>query len=335
LEVTLPADIYIAAPTVGGSRPTGEIPVDLISGLDGMDGIDHIETARTTLITSPQGESILVAVDSARQRDESLYRFASGSADEIWRRVQAGAVIVSEPYAYRNDIQPPGQWIELMTDRGMQPFEVVGVFYDYSTERGTILMTLDTYRRYWDDESITSIAIYLVPGTETGAIVDHLRAYFAGTGLQVQSNRALRGLALEIFDRTFLITSALRLLAVVVAFIGVLSALLALQLERRREFATLQALGLTGGGLWRLMLLETGLIGASAGFLAMPTGAILALVLIYVINLRSFGWTIQWQTNGWVFLQALVVAILAAWLAAVYPAWKLGRMKVADALRRD
>jgi putative ABC transport system permease protein len=278
---------------------------------------------------------LLVAVDSARQRDESIYRFAAGSADEIWQRVQAGAVIVSEPYAYRNNIQPDGQTIELMTDQGLRSFAVEGVFYDYSTERGTILMTLETYRRYWQDESITSIAVYLEPAVEVGAVFDRLQARFAGTGLQVQSNRDLRELALDIFDRTFLITASLRVLAVGVAFIGVLSALLALQLERSREFATLQALGLTGGGLFRLMLLETGLIGASAGLFAMPTGAILALVLIYVINLRSFGWTIQLQATGWIFLQALVVSILAAWLAAIYPALRLGRMKVAEALRRE
>jgi putative ABC transport system permease protein len=249
--------------------------------------------------------------------------------------VQAGAVIVSEPFAYRNDLHPQGQAIELMTDQGSTTFDVVGVFYDYSTDRGTILMTLETYRRYWQDESITSIAVYVESDAETELVLERLQTYFAGTGLQVQSNRALRGLALEIFDRTFMITSALRVLAVVVAFIGVLSALLALQLERRREFATLQALGLTGAGLWRLMLLETGLIGASAGLLAMPTGAILALVLVYVINLRSFGWTIQLQADGWIFLQAFVVALLAAWLAAVYPSWKLVRMKVADSLRRE
>ena len=50
--------------------------------------------------------------------------------------------------------------------------------------------------------------------------------------LLIQSNRGLRQGSLEIFDRTFAITAALRLLAIVVAFIGVLSALMSLQLER-------------------------------------------------------------------------------------------------------
>ena len=69
-------------------------------------------------------------------------------------------------------------------------------------------------------------------------------------------------------------TEALRVLAVVVAFIGVLSALLALQVERTRELGTLRALGLLPGQLWGLTLLETGLIGLAAGLLSLPTGLV-------------------------------------------------------------
>ena len=78
-------------------------------------------------------------------------------------------------------------------------------------------------------------------------------------------NRVLRAQALRVFDRTFAVTQALRLLAVIVAFIGVWSALMALQIERTRELATLQALGLTHGQLARLALMESGLMGLIGG----------------------------------------------------------------------
>jgi putative ABC transport system permease protein len=106
-------------------------------------------------------------------------------------------------------------------------------------------------------------------------------------------NQALRQDVLEVFDRTFAITVALRLLATGVAFIGVLNALLLLQLEKQREVGILRALGLTGRQLWRLVMVETGLMGLTAGLLAMPTGYVLALILVYIINRRSFGWTLQ------------------------------------------
>jgi putative ABC transport system permease protein len=151
----------------------------------------------------------------------------------------------------------------------------------------------------------------------------------------VRPNEAIRAEALAVFDRAFAITGALQLLAAIVAFIGILSALLALQLERAREFGVLRAVGLTQRQMRGLMLLETGMMGAIAGILALPTGVILALILIYIINRRSFGWTLQFQPQPEVFAGAMLLAIGAAVLAGVYPAIRLARMQPADALRGE
>jgi putative ABC transport system permease protein len=153
--------------------------------------------------------------------------------------------------------------------------------------------------------------------------------------IQVNPSGALRQDALEVFDRTFAITTAMQLVTTLVAFIGVLSSLLALQLEKAREMGILRALGLTIAEMRRLTFWETGLLGLCAGLLALPTGYILAWILIFVINQRSFGWTLQMQVAPGPFVQAFLLAVGASLLAAVYPAWRLGRMQVAEALRRD
>ena len=149
------------------------------------------------------------------------------------------------------------------------------------------------------------------------------------------SNRSLRAQALGVFDRTFAVTQALRLLAVVVAFIGVWSALMALQVERTRELATLQALGLTGRQLWGLTFLEPGFMGLTAGLLSLPTGFLLAAILVNVINVRSFGWTMRLQADPLVFAQALALSVAAAVLASVYPLLRLQRMPLAAPLRQE
>ncbi len=145
----------------------------------------------------------------------------------------------------------------------------------------------------------------------------------------------LREEVLVVFDRTFAITAALQLLATLVAFIGILSALLSLQLERQRELGILRSIGLTPSQLRRLILTETGLMGTVAGLLAMPTGFVLALILVYIINQRSFGWTLQMQVQPAPFLQALLLALIAALLAGIYPAWRMSRVVTAEALRSE
>ena len=153
--------------------------------------------------------------------------------------------------------------------------------------------------------------------------------------LEVRPNAGLRADALAIFDRTFAITDAMQLLATAVAFVGVLSALLSLQLEKARELGILRAVGLTVRQLWGLVMLQTGLMGAVAGLLALPTGMALSLILIYIINKRAFGWTLQLYVEPAPFLLAMAIALAAALLAGLYPARRIGRMAAAEAMRYE
>jgi putative ABC transport system permease protein len=121
----------------------------------------------------------------------------------------------------------------------------------------------------------------------------------------------------------------------VVAFVGVLGALMSLQLDKQRQMGILKAIGLTSKQLWGMIALETGLMGAAAGLLAIPTGYILAIILIYIINQRSFGWTLQMYASAEPFLQALVIAVVAALMAGLYPALRIINRKAADAIRFD
>ena len=135
------------------------------------------------------------------------------------------------------------------------------------------------YRTYWNDVNLSSAALFVETGVDVDTKINELREAFAGEAeLVIRSSRGLREHSLAIFDRSFSITVALQMLATLVAFIGILSALMSLQLERRREIGTLRAVGMTRRQLWRLTLVETGLMGMTAGILAMPTGFVLAVI---------------------------------------------------------
>jgi putative ABC transport system permease protein len=199
-----------------------------------------------------------------------------------------------------------------------------------------VMMSRRTYDRFWDDRAISALALYAAPGVEVEALIVALRERAAGSqGVIIRSNRALRDASLEIFDRTFAITAVLRLLIITVAFVGVLSALMALQLERGREHGVLRVLGLTPGQLWSVVTAQTGLMGAVAGLLAVPVGIMLAAVLVFVINRRSFGWTMPLDVAPLILAQGALLAVAAALLAGLYPAWKMAGASAADALRDE
>lgn len=334
LGLALRADVYVSAPPPGAGVAAA-LPPELLSRVAAVPGVAEVESVRLAEVSSPEGPVHVAVTDSRQGRAEGLYRFAEGSPAEAWRRVRSGAVLVSEPFAHRRGLPPQGGRVSLLTDRGLRRFEVAGVYYDYATERGTVLMHRDTWERCFDDRALTSLAVWAAPGVGPDQLAARLRAALSGTALEVTPNASLRRTALAIFDRTFAVTQALRLLAVVVAFIGVWSALMALAVERTRELATLQALGLTPPQLLALACLETGLMGLAAGLFSLPTGWLLAVILVDVINVRSFGWTMTLVPDPWVFAQALVVSVTAALLAGVYPVARLLRRPVAAALRQE
>jgi putative ABC transport system permease protein len=249
--------------------------------------------------------------------------------------VLEGGVLVSESFSHRHGVEA-GDALNLITGEGPRRFPVAGVYYDYGSDRGTVLMERAVYERFWSDRHISALGLYLREGAAVTEVIEALRRDAAASQqLRIRSNRELREASLAIFDRTFTITRVLRLLAVGVAFIAVISALMAIQLERAREFAVLRAAGLTPGQLWRLMLGQTALMGGIASALALPVGLILAWVLTEVINRQSFGWSIAWRVTAADLGNVVLLGLAAALLAAIYPAWRIARTPPALALRDE
>jgi putative ABC transport system permease protein len=316
-----------------GSRPDATLDADLVRRLAETPGVAGASTSRGASVPGPSGPARVVALGLEAGRPPG-FKFREGRPDLVWPAFAAGAVIVSEPYAYRQGVGAGGV-VRLRTDRGERDFPVAGVFYDYGSSAGAIVMSRRTYEQFWADRGVSALALYAASGENVERLMAALRERTGGRDVIIRSNRALRDASLEIFDRTFAITAVLRLLITAVAFVGVLSALMALQLERGREHGVLRALGLTPRQLWGLVTAQTGLMGLVAGLLAVPVGIVLAAVLVFVINRRSFGWTMPIDVAPRVLAEGVLLAVTAALLAGIYPARRMAAAAPADALREE
>ncbi len=336
LEQAMRGDIYISAQGLSATRLDTPLDPDVISVAQGYPLAESSIAIRVSMVESEHGPVELVAASTERPMDARLFLAVRGNPQQAGREMKAGAILLSEPLANRLGIFTTGGSLSLLTPKGWQSFPIAGIYADYTSTRGTVRMSLDVYRRLWGDERLNGVVLFLTPGSDIDAVTTDLRTQLANfPKIQVNPSRTLRREAMVVFDRTFAITTAMQLVTTLVAFIGVLSSLLAVQLEKAREMGILRALGLTVDEMRRLTLWETGLLGASAGLLSLPTGYILAWILIFVINQRSFGWTLQMHTEPAPFVQAFLLAIGASLLAALYPAWRLGGMQAAEALRGE
>jgi putative ABC transport system permease protein len=334
MEQILSGDIYVSSLDTNLTLTNTVITPEVLEILEDWPGVGRQDLLRSVTVDSPYGLIEIDANNNPQDGEEQVYLWVDGEPMEAWARVQQGAILVSEPLARRLDLPLDGGSLTLFTDQGPADFPIVGIYHDYSSSQGSVIMWLEQYRGFWADDKLTAVALKLEPGTDADQVTADLQRTLAPVQpLNIRPNQALRAATLEVFDRTFAITGALQLLATLVAFIGVVSAMLSLQLEKQRQMGMLRALGLTIRQLWQLVLFETGLMGAVAGLMAIPTGYVLALILIFIINQRSFGWTLQLELVPAPFIQAFVVAVVAALLAGLYPAWRVSRRVAAEALR--
>lgn len=334
LDQTLQGDIYISSQGLSAARLDTPLDPRAIQIAAAHPLAQTSSVVRVVSVETRFGPVDLVAATPDPIQDARI--LLQGDVRQVVQQMKDGAILLSEPLAARLGITSLETPFEILTPRGWLAFPVAGIYADYAATRGTARMDIAVYRTLWNDPTLNGISLTLLPGADVDQVTADLRARLAGLErVQVNPSGALRQSALQIFERTFAITYAMQLITALVAFIGVLSSLLAVQLEKTREMGILRALGLSVSEMRRLTLLETGLLGASAGLQALPTGYILAWILIYIINQRSFGWTLQMQVEPLPFLQAFGLAVVSALLAGLYPALRLGHIQPAEALRGE
>lgn len=334
LTQSLRGDIYISVPGTGQEHRGAGIPEKLVEALRRLDGVERVITRRTFRSETDAGRLRTVSTAPRDHDNNSMLLDSVDNAHELY--AQNKGLFISEPLAYHQQLKA-GDQLTLYTQQGPRPFTVLGIFRDYSSSRGVIAMPEQLLIRYWQPVPITGVFINRTPSSSQISVLSAVRQQLKDypEHLILASNQAIRDRSLVIFDRTFAITHVLRLLVLIVAFIGLLSALLALQLEKSREYAILRATGMSRRQLGGLILQQTTLLGIISAILALPLGYLLADRLIHVINLRSFGWSMEQIFPLEILPQSFLLAVSAAILAAVYPVWKLQCQAIAASLREE
>jgi putative ABC transport system permease protein len=342
LAGTLAADFYVAPPQRMATAAQLVIPDALVAEARALPGVERVHTLRTATVPSetPGGVPLRVSGIDLSRRGFTAFDLgvSAGEADRAWEAFQGGAAIVSQPLAYNRGLQV-GDVVTLASPAGRREVPIRGVFRDYGPGDGVVVVADAAFRALWPEAKVAAMSVFAPPNArpvELRALETALRDLArADREIVVESSRSLREGSMAIFDRTFRVTGVLRLLTLAVAVIGVLAALTAVELERAREFGVLRAQGMTPAELVRLVLTETGLLGLAAGLLAMPLGALLSALLVYVINRRSFGWSMDLVLAPRAFAIAGGLAVAAALLAGLLPAWRIGRVAPVEALRAE
>jgi putative ABC transport system permease protein len=336
LDQELPADLYLrpAGNPSADRHPT--IALDLADRIAGVPGVQSVSRFRAYEIEYQGLPVTLAGAEMSTRRPRAFSNFLSGrSPAAVIRELQASdATIVSEPFAYKHHVKA-GDRVTLPLGGGLVALRVVDIFYDYGNERGLILLDRSAMLRYLPDPAPSNLAIYLTPGADLEAVRDQIKRAAAHNDVLIFSNRDIRREGVRIFDRTFAITYALEAVAVIVAVLGIAGALISIVIDRRREFGLLRIMGATTAQIRKLILVEAGLIGILSNIAGLALGVVLSLVLIFVINKQSFGWTIQFHWPVLVLLSALGFVYACTVLAGIYPARVAERLNPIEVVHEE
>jgi len=332
----LPADLYLRPFGFRGTDRHPTIAPGLAEKIAEIPGVEAVERLRAYEISFEGMPLTLASADLNVVRTRRDSEFFSGRPEQqvLEELRNSNTVIVSEPFTYKHHVKA-GDSITLSLGEAQATFRIIDVYYDYSSERGNVVMDRNTMLRYLPDPAPSNLAVYFSSNANPETVRAEIERVTAGHRLFISSNRDLRAEAVRIFDRTFAITYALEAIAVAVAVMGIAGAFLALVIDRRRELSLLRFLGAASGQIRKLILVEAGLLGLLANLVGVVLGFALSLILIFVINKQSFGWTIQLHWPVAILLGALTVVYAATVFAGFYPAQMAVRLNPLEAIHEE
>jgi putative ABC transport system permease protein len=338
---TLVADLYVGPAARRAGAMTATVPAEVEAIVRAQPGVVAVDGFRVMDVPYREARIFVTSghYDALLSRTRLLFKSPADPRDALRAAIGQDAAIVTEAFALRYRMRV-GDAVTLPTPAGPHAFPIVAIYYDYTSDRGTVLLDAPIFARYFGERRPMGLNVYLAPHTDVDAARrDLLRALGApggsgsssdrtgtgASGMTVFTNTWLRGEVLRIFDGTFAITWALEVVAILVAVMGIVATLVTAIDERRRELAMLRLVGASRGQVRRMVVIEAALLGAIGQALGLLAGFGLSFVLVYVINVQSFGWSIQFHPPLLFLLQLGVTLIIATALSALYPAHRAAR----------
>lgn len=335
-EQAMRADYVVSSSHTGAGAlemPIDERVAETLRAVDGVAAVVGVRLANWHYRGEPV---VLDAFDPAYFLTSTYGEWPLHGArlDDAWEAVAAGrAVVVSSNFA-QNARVGVGDTITLDTPRGALSLVVAGVTTDFASPRGTLEMSRDLYRAYWNDTRVTR---FFVQGRTAGdttlraRLVAHLGA--DGGAWRVISSGELVAYWEEQIRRAFASLYALAAVILGVVLFGIGDNLGASVVERTRELGTLRAIGVRRGQLGRLVVAEALIIVALGLLLAALQAGAMALFWVRTTVPLLLGWIVDLHVPfGFILVIELSTAVSCA-LAALVPARRAARLEPATALR--
>jgi putative ABC transport system permease protein len=327
------ADLIVSS----GARTAGPRNVPLkehtLAGLKAVPGVKIVDLYRL-IRSNYEGKPIVIESFSAR--DSASVRtlpMASGDGSRALEDMAGGkGVILSESFQSKFGKGANGS-IELATPSGRIAFKVLGVYVDYSSDIGSVLIDRALYKKYWQDDLVDAFDLWLEAGADQQAVIQEIKQrYGEAYQLFISTHGELRNTVVNIMEQSFVVNYAVEIVAVVVAIFSVINTLLASILDRTREIGVLRAIGATQAQVRRSVVLEAGWMGVLGGMLGLLAGTIMSYHHVVYNTKVLTGWTFQFYYPYGVAVVSVIASAVLCLLAGYGPSKRAAATPIVSAI---
>ena len=331
LDQTITADLYLSPAVEQRGTP---FPAELLAALRSQPFVQELAELRTQRVTMMEREVLVVAVDAAAFARVNRVPVLGAERERAVRALGDGAAWISETLAYPLGLQV-GQSLRMPTARGAEDVPIAAIVQNYSAPTGMVYLDQGAFRKLFGEMPAARAALWLKPDAGLEDARQAISRLPGGELVRIALNGQLRQAALRVFDRTFAITGLMSGLAAAVAFIAMISASTALIEERRRIHGYLGAIGVKRRTLAYSFLLESGLLALATGLVSWGVGYVVSAILVFIVNRRAFGWTLQFLPGRGAYFELLALGVVAAIVGSIIPVYRMWRSPILDAIREE
>jgi len=335
MGTTLNPDLFVT-PSQDFSIRTLRFPPEMAPELKAIPGIARVQMVRNARIIFRETPVLIVASEIASVAETVLRRTIAGDPDGMFQQTAEGrGVMVSDNLAQLQGLRL-GEVIEIPAPHGTIRLPIAGIIVDYSDQQGTIIVDRSLFEQYWHDDSVNAFRVYLTPGAQVPDVKRRiLEAFARDRQVFVFTNDELKAYILRITDQWFALSSVQIAVAVLVAILGIVNTLTVSITDRRRELGVLKAVGGLHGQIRRTIWMEAlgiGTLGLALGF---ALGAVNLYYILQIVQRDIVGMRLAYQFPVVVTLELIPTILLAAFVAALWPAESAVKGSLVEALEYE
>ncbi|MCG6193947.1 ABC transporter permease [Leptospira sp. FAT2] len=318
VEAEFPAELTIINTANLAAGIHGGVPIYLLSELRKIPEVSSLDgfCVNTRISTNRGNFTIHAYTFSAYDREHSPERLI----------VNENELLISSNMAYLQNFQV-GDRITIETKLGPKEFLIRGIKEHFFSERGTIMMDIGNYEKFFGIQGYNSIKIFLKKDS------DHQRAERSiaeiltqNSSLKLLNSKELRELYTEGVDKVFGILGTLKTTAFIIAMISLISSLLHNLISKKTTLGILKYLGADQRQLGSILLTESVFITVVSTCWGILLAFVLSPVVLYVINKNAFGWTLKFTVSPEVPLFFLVLSPILGIFSCAVPLYTLRKL---------